>query len=78
MQSLLVKEARDRIEHAGKTDYMGYYVGQIVGDMLQETSVRVIFADMLMELSETLERLGMGIGEARESDESALRSERTA
>jgi hypothetical protein len=35
---MLVTEARARIERAKKKEYVGYYVGQIVGDMKQEKS----------------------------------------
>jgi hypothetical protein len=36
---------------------MGYYVGQIVGDMKEETSARSVVYDMLLEFSEAAERL---------------------
>ena len=56
LQSMLVAEALARIERAGHRDYLTYYVGQIVGDMREETSVRTIFHDMLVELADTWER----------------------
>jgi NAD(P)H-dependent flavin oxidoreductase YrpB (nitropropane dioxygenase family) len=56
-QAMLVAEARARIERARKTEYMGYYVGQIVGDMKQETSARSVVYDMLLEFAEATEQL---------------------
>lgn len=56
-QGLLVAEARLRIERAGARDYMGYYVGQIVGDMRAETSVRQVMQDMVAELADVLEEM---------------------
>jgi len=56
-QGMLVAEARARIERARKKEYMGYYVGQIVGDMKQETSARSVVYDMLLEFAEATERL---------------------
>jgi NAD(P)H-dependent flavin oxidoreductase YrpB (nitropropane dioxygenase family) len=56
-QGMLVAEARARIERTRKKEYMGYYVGQIVGDMKEETSARSVVYDMLLEFSEAAERL---------------------
>jgi hypothetical protein len=56
-QGMLVAEARARIERARKKECMGYYVGQIVGDMKEETSARSVVYDMLLEFSEAAERL---------------------
>jgi NAD(P)H-dependent flavin oxidoreductase YrpB (nitropropane dioxygenase family) len=50
-------EARARIERAGADDFLVYPVGQIVGDMTDETSVRNVVLDMLTELLETKDRL---------------------
>lgn len=49
--------ARTRIDRAHVQDYLMYPVGQIVGDMKQETSVRRLVHDMLNELLESKERL---------------------
>jgi len=54
---MLVAEARARIERSRNKDFMTYYVGQIVGDMTAETSVRSVMYDMLKELSDTFDRL---------------------
>jgi NAD(P)H-dependent flavin oxidoreductase YrpB (nitropropane dioxygenase family) len=56
-QGMLVAEARARIDRARKKQYMGYYVGQIVGDMKEETSARSIVYDMLLEFADATERL---------------------
>lgn len=56
-QGLLVTEARVRIERAHAKPWMGYYVGQIVGDMTHETSTRNVIHDMLLEYSDAVERL---------------------
>ena len=50
-------EARGRLERARATDFLVYPVGQIVGDMDAETSVRNIVHDMINELIESKERL---------------------
>ncbi|HMN80508.1 MAG TPA: nitronate monooxygenase [Burkholderiaceae bacterium] len=57
LQSMLVAEARARIERAKAKEYMGYYVGQIVGDMTEETSTRGVIHDMLLEFAESAEKL---------------------
>jgi NAD(P)H-dependent flavin oxidoreductase YrpB (nitropropane dioxygenase family) len=56
LQSMLVAEARARIERSGNKDLLTYYVGQIVGDMTTETSVRAVIYDMLKELSDSVDR----------------------
>jgi hypothetical protein len=38
-------------------DYWTYAVGQIVGDMNQETSVRNVFAELLNEYADAMENL---------------------
>jgi NAD(P)H-dependent flavin oxidoreductase YrpB (nitropropane dioxygenase family) len=55
-QSMLIAEARARIERSRNKDYMTYYVGQIVGDMKAETSVRSVIYEMLREFADTHER----------------------
>jgi NAD(P)H-dependent flavin oxidoreductase YrpB (nitropropane dioxygenase family) len=56
LQPMLVAEARARMERARDKDYMTYYVGQIVGDMNAETSVRNVIHDILQEYADTCER----------------------
>jgi NAD(P)H-dependent flavin oxidoreductase YrpB (nitropropane dioxygenase family) len=62
LQSMLVADARARIERSGHKDYLTYYVGQIVGDMREETSVRSVIQDMLVELADTWERFDGQLG----------------
>lgn len=50
-------EVRRRLERAHAAEYLAYPVGQIVGDMKEETSVRNIVHDMISELLESKERL---------------------
>jgi NAD(P)H-dependent flavin oxidoreductase YrpB (nitropropane dioxygenase family) len=54
-QVMLVSEARARIERARRKDYMGYYVGQIVGDMKEETSCRSVVYGFLTEFLDAME-----------------------
>ena len=55
-------EARGRLERARRNDYLIYPVGQLVGDMKEETSVRNVVHDMLNELVEAKERLDDIVG----------------
>jgi NAD(P)H-dependent flavin oxidoreductase YrpB (nitropropane dioxygenase family) len=55
-------EARGRLERARRNDYLIYPVGQLVGDMKEETSVRNVVQDMLNELVETKERFDRVLG----------------
>jgi len=57
LQSILAGEPLRRAERARRLDYWTYAVGQIVGDMKGETTVRKVFADMLEEYVETMEKL---------------------
>jgi NAD(P)H-dependent flavin oxidoreductase YrpB (nitropropane dioxygenase family) len=50
-------QGRTRVERVRAEDYLTYPVGQIVGDMTEETSVRNVVYDMLNELVESKERL---------------------
>lgn len=61
-QGLLMAEPRARVERARRKDYMSYYVGQIVGDMNEETSVRSVIQEMLEEFVVYVERLHHQIG----------------
>jgi hypothetical protein len=51
LQSILSGEPLRRAERACRLDCWTYAVGQIVGDMKEETIVRQIFADLLNEYS---------------------------
>jgi len=48
---------RTRVERGGADAFLTYPVGQLVGDMKEETSVRQVVQDMLNELVESKERL---------------------
>jgi len=55
-------EARGRLERARRHDFLIYPVGQLVGDMTHETSVRNVVQDMIGELLESKEKLDAMIG----------------
>ncbi|HWH40985.1 MAG TPA: hypothetical protein VNU21_14180, partial [Usitatibacter sp.] len=57
LQSILAGEPLRRAERAGKLDYWTYAIGQIVGDMKSETTVRQVFADLLTEYAAATEHL---------------------
>lgn len=48
---------RTRVERVQAEEFLTYPVGQLVGDMNEETSVRQVVQDMLVELAETKSRL---------------------
>ena len=50
-------QGRTRVERVRALDFLTYPVGQIVGDMHEETSVRQVVHEMLLELLESKERL---------------------
>jgi NAD(P)H-dependent flavin oxidoreductase YrpB (nitropropane dioxygenase family) len=50
-------QGRTRVERVRAADFLTYPVGQIVGDMTSETSVRNVVHEMLLELVESKERL---------------------
>jgi NAD(P)H-dependent flavin oxidoreductase YrpB (nitropropane dioxygenase family) len=50
-------QGRTRVERVRANDFLTYPVGQIVGDMTEETSVRNVVYDMLNEFVEAKERL---------------------
>ena len=58
LQTILIAESKIRIDRASARDYVTYPVGQIVGDMRQEQTVRQVVYDMLTEFAESAERLG--------------------
>lgn len=53
---------RTRVERVNAEDFLTYPVGQLVGDMNEETSVRQVVQDMLVELAEAKERLDNMLG----------------
>lgn len=57
LQTLATQETRMRIERAHSADYMSYPVGQIVGDMSGEITVRQVIYDLLNEFIEASQRL---------------------
>ncbi|AJY42374.1 nitronate monooxygenase family protein [Burkholderia humptydooensis] len=57
LQSILAGEPMRRAERSRNLDYWTYAVGQIVGDMKSETSVRQIFAEILGEYVDSMEHL---------------------
>lgn len=63
LQSILAGEPLRRAERARRLDYWTYAVGQIVGDMKNETTVRQIFADMLGEYAEVMDNLQVLVSE---------------
>ncbi|WP_160108199.1 nitronate monooxygenase [Pseudomonas izuensis] len=63
LQTISVYETRTRIERAHAVDYMSHPVGQIVGDMHGETTVKEIFYNMLSEYLDATERLQALVGE---------------
>ncbi|MBI5618821.1 MAG: nitronate monooxygenase [Gammaproteobacteria bacterium] len=50
-------QGRTRVERVRAKEFLTYPVGQLVGDMRAETSVRQVVQDMLTELAETKARL---------------------
>ena len=56
------QEGRTRVERVRARDFLTYPVGQIVGDMEQESSVRQIVHDLLNELLDSRERLDRMLG----------------
>ncbi|MES2258456.1 MAG: nitronate monooxygenase family protein [Pseudomonadota bacterium] len=58
LQTILIAESKLRIDRAGARDYVTYPVGQIVGDMREEQTVKQVVYDMLTEFAESVERLG--------------------
>lgn len=57
LQSFVGTEARLRIEKANAKEWMSYPVGQLVGDMTYENTVRDVVQGMLTEFLESVERL---------------------
>ena len=57
LQSILAGEPLRRAERANKLDYWTYAIGQIVGEMKGETTVRQVFADLLTDYVAATEHL---------------------
>jgi NAD(P)H-dependent flavin oxidoreductase YrpB (nitropropane dioxygenase family) len=57
LQTILGGEPTRRIERAHAMEWLTYPVGQIVGEMREQTSVRQVIQDMLIEYAEATERL---------------------
>jgi NAD(P)H-dependent flavin oxidoreductase YrpB (nitropropane dioxygenase family) len=57
LQTLLWTEPRLRAQRSRASDWMTYPVGQIVGDMVAERSVRGVISEMLAEFVDSVERL---------------------
>ena len=64
LQPYLINESMRRIERYKVKELMTYPVGQIVGQLHEEQTVRQVFYDMLAEIADTAERLNNVIGEA--------------
>jgi NAD(P)H-dependent flavin oxidoreductase YrpB (nitropropane dioxygenase family) len=62
LQTILIAESKMRIDRGRARDYVTYPVGQIVGDMREESTVRQVVADMLTEFADAAERLGKLVG----------------
>lgn len=57
LQSILAGEPLRRAERAHRLEYWTYAIGQIVGDMKSETTVRQIFNDLLTEYVAAVDQL---------------------
>ncbi len=56
------QEGRTRVERVRAKDFLTYPVGQIVGDMEEEISVKEVVYDLLNEMLEARERLEEMLG----------------
>ena len=56
------REGRTRVERVRAREFLTYPVGQIVGDLAAETSVRQVVQDLMTEFADTLDRLGTMLG----------------
>lgn len=56
------QEGRTRVERVRKKEFLTYPVGQIVGTMTEETTVRDVVRDLLTELVEAQEKLDNMLG----------------
>ncbi len=57
LQSILGGEPLLRAERANRLEYWTYAIGQVVGDMNEETDVRSVFHDLLNGYAESMDRL---------------------
>ena len=53
---------RTRVERVRAEPFLTYPIGQLIGDMNEETSVRQVVQDMLVELADTKARLDSMLG----------------
>ena len=56
------QEGRTRVERVRAKDFLTYPVGQVVGDMQEETTVRQVVYEMIDELLDSRERLNNMLG----------------
>jgi NAD(P)H-dependent flavin oxidoreductase YrpB (nitropropane dioxygenase family) len=63
-QTLLMVEPHLRVERGRAEDWQYYPVGQLVGDMHEETSCRQVVQEMIGELLEATERLSSMVRDA--------------
>lgn len=63
LQSILMTESIARVNRARDKRFLTYPVGQIVGDMKQETSCRQIIEELMTEYVESIEHLSQLSGE---------------
>ena len=56
MQNALKDPYMQRIERYGKSELLSYPIGQLVGQMKQETTVRQLFYEILNQFAEASER----------------------
>jgi len=61
-QTGVMVESRLRVERAKVKDFLTYPVGQIVGDMTGETTVRQVIYELLDEFADAVERLNVMTG----------------
>ena len=64
MQKVLYELARSRIDRAQRGDLYSWPVGQVVGMLRSETSVREVMLRLQTEYLETLERMGRQLAAA--------------
>ena len=57
LQTIVMSEAKLRVERARARDFMTYPVGQVVGDMKHETTVKQVVYDMMVEFLESVDRI---------------------
>ncbi len=63
LQHLLSKPATRRIERSKAEDLLGTPVGQVVGQMNEELSVRQVYENMMREFADSYERMARVVGD---------------